>query len=105
MDENNDGKISLKEFKKHMTKLDGMTEAKVEAMFKAVDVDNDNEICFREILLTVADMQLRSVAERMYKVFVKIDENKDGYLSKEEIEKHMDQVKNDEWFKKLNIKP
>merc|ERR1712060_963217 len=73
-------------------------------VFNAADFNNDQTISFDELLLTVADHQLRNVDERMYKMFLRLDRNKDGFLSADEIKNYVNkELKNDPFVKDLGL--
>jgi len=88
MDLDKNGQISLGEFEKFMVESGTMTKEVAEEVFKNADVNKDHEMSFNELLLTVADHQLRNVNERMHKMFLSIDINGDGFLSPEEIQNY-----------------
>merc|ERR1712014_373630 len=75
MDDNKDGKLSYSEFERHMKNLDGVDASKLKMIFDQVDIDEDRTISFHELLASAADHQLTAFDERLYKLFVSLDEN------------------------------
>jgi len=96
MDLDNNGKISFSEFEKFMVETGTMTKETAERVFNNADVNKDSEMSFNELLLTVADHQLRNVNERMSKMFLMIDRNRDGFLSPDEIKTYFNDYLNDD---------
>merc|ERR1719233_1791413 len=81
-----------------------MTKEAAETVFINADIDKNSEMSFHELLLTVADHQLRNVNERMHRMFLMIDVNGDGFLSAEEIKDYFSKnLKDDDFLKTLNI--
>lgn len=104
MDLDRNGKISFGEFEEFMVKSGTMTREAAEKVFNSVDIDKDREMSFNELLLTVADHQLRNVNERMHKMFLVIDVNGDGFLSPKEIKDYFSQnLKDDTLIKELDL--
>jgi len=104
MDTNKNGLISWSEFKDSIEKFESLRKDDLEKVFAAADLDGDHTISFDELLLTVADHQLRNVDERIYKMFLSLDENKDGFLSAEEIKNYATQhLKDDPFVKDLGL--
>jgi len=104
MDLDKNGKISFSEFEKFMVESGTMTRETAERVFNNADVNKDSEMSFNELLLTVADHQLRSVNERMSRMFLMIDHNGDGFLSPEEIKNYFSEyLKNDALLKDLGL--
>jgi calcium-dependent protein kinase len=104
MDEDKNGQISLREFEKFMVETGTMTKDVAETVFINADVNKDHEMSFNELLLTVADHQLRNVNERMHKMFLSIDDNGDGFLSPEEIKNYFaENSKQDSYLKDLGF--
>jgi len=96
MDQDKNGTVSLSEFKHTMLKFGTMTEEVAERIFKRADFNQDSVLSFDELLLTVTDHQLRNVNERMYKMFLLIDENGDGSLSPDEIKRYFEKILKDD---------
>jgi len=104
MDTDKNGTVSLEEFKHTMVKFGKMTEEEAERKFKNADFNKDTQLSFDELLLTVSDYQLRNVNERMYKMFLEIDVNRDNYLSPEEIKNYFEKtLKDDPLVKELGL--
>jgi len=104
MDKDKNGQICWDEFKSTVSKLDILSESEARKVFDAADFNNDQTISFDELLLTVADHQLRNVDERMYKMFLRLDHNKDGFLSADEIKNYVNkELKNDPFVKDLGL--
>jgi len=96
MDLDKNGKISFSEFEKFMVESGTMTRETAEKVFNNADVNKDSEMSFNELLLTVADHQLRNVNERMSRMFLMIDSNGDGFLSPEEIKNYFNEYLTDD---------
>jgi len=104
MDLDKNGKISFSEFEKFMVESGTMTRETAERVFNNADVNKDSEMSFNELLLTVADHQLRNVNERMSRMFLMIDRNGDGFLSPEEIKNYFSEyLTNDALLKDLGL--
>jgi len=104
MDEDGNGTVSLTEFQHTMLKTDTMTEEAAARIFAAADINGDTELSFDELLLTIADHQLKNVNERMSRMFLEIDENGDGNLSPEEIKAYFEKsLKDDPLMKELGL--
>jgi len=104
MDLDKNGKISFSEFEKFMVESGTMTRETAERVFNNADVNKDSEMCFNELLLTVADHQLRNVNERMSRMFLMIDRNRDGFLSPEEIKNYFcEHLTDDSLLKDLGL--
>jgi len=104
MDKDKNGKVSLQEFQSFMVASETMTKEAAERVFVTADVNGDMEMSFDELLLTVADHQLRNVDERMYKMFIEIDENGDGFLSPDEIKTYFNKkLKDDPFMKEMGL--
>merc|ERR1711920_43835 len=104
MDKDKNGQICWDEFKFTVNKLGILNEAEARKVFDAADFNNDQTISFDELLLTVADHQLRNVDERLYKMFLRLDSNKDGFLSAEEIKSYVNkELKEDPFVKDLGL--
>jgi len=104
MDKDGNGLLSLTEFKTSMVDSGTMSEKTAERVFMMADINGDMKLSFDELLLTVADHQLRNVHERMCKMFLEIDENNDHYLSPEEIKNYFAKnLKDDPIIKELGI--
>jgi len=104
MDKDKNGQICWDEFKFTVNKLGILNEAEARKVFDAADFNNDQTISFDELLLTVADHQLRNVDERLYKMFLRLDQNKDGFLSADEIKSYVNkELKDDPFVKDLGL--
>jgi len=104
MDLDKDGVISWQEFQSSMIKSGTIAEVKLRKVFEASDFNKNQVISFDELLLTVADHQLRRVDERLYKMFLLLDKDKDGFLSAAEIKEYVgDRLKDDPIAKDLGI--
>ena len=87
LDVNKDGAISLKEFKDGMlnkfnTDLD---DEQLEQIFSNVDMDDDRQITFEELMTITAHRMLVDEDERLYQAFQDLDEDGDGLISAEEL--------------------
>jgi len=104
MDLDHNGAISWKEFSKSMIKNGRLDKDKAKKAFEAADLDHNHTISLDELLLTVAEFELRHVDERLYKMFLLLDKNKDGFLSPKEISEYVDaHLKNDPICNSLSI--
>jgi len=104
MDKDKNGQICWDEFKSTVNKLDILNEADARKVFDAADFNNDQTISFDELLLTVVDHQVRNVDERLYKMFLRLDQNKDGFLSADEIKSYVNkELKDDPFVKDLGL--
>merc|ERR1719361_1066082 len=93
LDTNKDGSISMKEFKEGMrntfhTKL---SEEQLEAIFRNVDIDDNRTITFDELLTITAHRMLVDEDERLFQAFQELDEDGDGLISKNELERALNE--------------
>jgi len=104
MDTNHNGVICWEEFRKSMIENGTLDEEKARKAFQAADLDSNQTISLDELLLTVAEYELKHVDERLYKMFQLLDKNKDGYLSAKEISEYLQtHLKGDPIAKSLGI--
>jgi len=104
MDTNHNGVISWDEFSKSMIENETLDEKKARKAFQAADLDKNRTISLDELLLTVAEFELKHVDERLYKMFLLLDQNKDGFLSTKEISEYLEvHLKDDPIAKSLGI--
>ncbi len=84
-DKNNDGKISMKEFKKGMMEYKlGYTPEQLEAMFSSLSL-NEKEIDFNAFLTAFSYQRLVASDERLYEAFRELDKDDDGHVTKAEL--------------------
>merc|ERR1719410_2672240 len=88
LDENNDGAISLKEFKDGMMNKFNteLSDEQLEQIFANVDVDDNRAITFKELLTITAHRMLVDEDERLFQAFQELDNDGDGLISKDELE-------------------
>ena len=88
LDENNDGAISLKEFKDGMMNKFNteLSDEQLEQIFSNVDIEDNRAITFNELLTITAHRMLVDEDERLYAAFTELDKDGDGLISKRELE-------------------
>lgn len=85
-DENNDGQLTLDQFKSVMTHYEhGYLEYQVEAMFESLDWDGTQTISFNKLLTAFSYQRLVAVDERLWDAFSTLDIDGDRRITKREI--------------------
>ena len=88
LDTNNDGTLSLKEFKEGMAKYHtDLDDDQLEQVFGNIDLDDSRGITFDEILSITSHRMLVDEDERLYQAFQDLDEDGNGLISQQELEK------------------
>eukprot|EP00484_Ammonia_sp_Unknown_P018837 CAMPEP_0197049350 /NCGR_PEP_ID=MMETSP1384-20130603/24512_1 /TAXON_ID=29189 /ORGANISM="Ammonia sp." /LENGTH=829 /DNA_ID=CAMNT_0042481615 /DNA_START=70 /DNA_END=2559 /DNA_ORIENTATION=- len=87
LDANKDGAISLKEFKDGMMNKFNTTlsDQQLEQIFANVDLDDDREITFKELMTITAHRMLIDEDERLYQAFQDLDKDGNGLISEQEL--------------------
>lgn len=87
-DKNGDGFISVDEVKEALNtnKDDCKQLMKLEQLMKLVDLDGDGQLSYDELLMISVERKLVSKEERLFQAFCKVDSDKSGTLSTNEIE-------------------
>jgi len=86
IDENNDQKLSRKEFREHFTKLGFDKKSVIDALFRYADIDESDAVSFSEYVT----LSLVLLVLRILYAFADID--KSGQLSKDEVRKVLDEA-------------
>lgn len=96
LDVDNDGKITLLEFKHGMqTKFNTeLSDKQLDVIFSTIDIDSDRTITFAELITITTHRMLVDEDERLFQAFADIDENGDGVISRDELEKAMQRINN-----------
>ena len=86
-DKDNDGQISLEEFKEGLKQLPNvnMTEDKIVEYFNSIDTDKSGKIDYTEFIAATLNKKNYLQKEKLYEAFSMLDKNKKGKISKEEI--------------------
>ena len=91
LDKDGDGKLTLEEFIEGMKdKFDNdelINDAQLTKIFNNIDIDGSKTITIDELITICAHRALIDEDERLFETFRQIDENGDGLLTMEEIEK------------------
>jgi calcium-dependent protein kinase len=100
IDENGDGKITIDELSKAMTKTGSSSSSasagasasatpidmkEVERLFIAADIDQNGVIDYNEMLMTAINRKLLAKEERLWDAFRTLDVDGDGVITKQEI--------------------
>lgn len=87
LDKNSDGKLSKEEIKEgyhvHYGKL--ISDAEIDAMFKAVDTDNNGFIEYTEFVVAAMNEKALMTQERIKGAFNMFDKDRSGMISNDEI--------------------
>lgn len=87
LDKNSDGKLSKEEIKEgyhvHYGKL--ISDAEIDAMFKAVDTDNNGYIEYTEFVVAAMNEKALMTQERIKGAFNMFDKDRSGMISNAEI--------------------
>jgi len=86
-DANGDGKLSMEEVKNGYLNHYGriMSDAEVEAMFKAVDTDNSGFIDYSEFVVAATNQSNLTSQEKLHAAFRMFDKDGSGIISADEI--------------------
>ena len=86
-DEDNDGQISLEEFKKGLKKLTKVkiSEEKIVEYFNSIDTNKSGKIDYTEFIAATLDKKNYLQKGKLYEAFSMLDKNNKGKISKEEI--------------------
>jgi len=85
IDTNGDGTITADELKKAMQGAN-LSES-VEHIIKMADVDGDGKLSYQELVMASVHKKLMAKEERLWNTFCQLDQNGDGTISRDEIER------------------
>lgn len=86
MDDNKDSKINREEFKKYMRESSGeFDDEKLDELFGAIDINNDNSISWSEFVACTMKEDLMKKEENLKSVFKLLDKDQDGYIDQQEM--------------------
>lgn len=89
IDKNKDGVLDKKEIKEGMKLIIGKTnrsEKEWQEFYKKIDIDGDGQVTFEEFVTAAVDSRTLMITDNIKHVFNIIDQNHDGFLSREELE-------------------
>eukprot|EP01084_Bolivina_argentea_P273943 466773_1 len=86
-DVNNDGEITLEEFKIGMKQTTDLSDQEIQQIFSNLDSDDSRTITIDELIMSSAYNALVSVDERMYQTFCELDKDGDGQITIDELKK------------------
>ncbi|KAL5052915.1 hypothetical protein RYX36_033597 [Vicia faba] len=87
MDTDNSGTITFEELKAGLPKLGSkMSESEVRQLMEAADVDGNGTIDYIEFITATMHMNRMERQDHLYKAFEYFDQDKSGYITKEELE-------------------
>ncbi|ETO25860.1 hypothetical protein RFI_11279, partial [Reticulomyxa filosa] len=89
-DKDGNGEISLEEFREGMKATTKLDDEEIDRIFKNLDVDDGRSITIDELVISSAFDALVAVDERLYDLFVEMDENGDGKLDSQELKHAME---------------
>jgi len=93
MDTNNDGFVTMDELKAGVEKgLTGSEAKDMEQVFKDIDSDGSGVISIREFIACTVDAQKGLVTGLLHDSFKALDTNKDGCITRDEIERMVHEV-------------
>lgn len=93
LDKNHDGMISADEFKEALTSNNFNFDVK--SFLAIVDVNKDEQINYSEFLMATYDFKNNLTSEMIENIFNIIDDDRNGYLTPEEIQKFLNLKDND----------
>lgn len=86
MDDDRSGKLNLSEFSKAMRELRiGLQSNDIQKLFKAFDINNDNEISYPEFLKIICGDMNEFRKQLVDRVYDKLDRNHDGTVTIDDI--------------------
>ena len=88
-DINNDGRLSLDEFRKGMQATTKLSEAEIDEIFHHLDNDDNREITIDEFVMSCAYDGLVAADDRLRAAFIEMDVNNDGKLDVDELKRAM----------------
>lgn len=86
MDVNNDGYLSLEEFKIACSKIQQL-DVNIEELFNSIDNDKSGVINYTEFLAATIDKQIYHKEEKLLQAFRCFDQDKNGKISAKEVAK------------------
>ncbi|ETO05528.1 Protein kinase domain containing protein [Reticulomyxa filosa] len=89
-DKDGNGEISLEEFREGMKATTKLGDEDIDRIFKNLDADDGRSITIDELVISSAYDALVAVDERLFDMFVEMDENGDGKLDSEELKHAME---------------
>ena len=86
MDDDRSGKLNLSEFSKAMRELRiGLQSNDIQKLFKAFDINNDNEISYPEFFKIICGDMNEFRKQLVDRVYDKLDRNHDGTVTIDDI--------------------
>jgi len=90
IDTNKDGLISIDEFRNAVRKFNKshpqpLSEDCIIKVFKDGDLNNDQHIDYKELILACTHQRILSSEERIWRVFCELDKDNDNYITKSEL--------------------
>ena len=96
-DENGDGVIDKKELrnllKKHLKRRRPPTKKQLARIMKEVDLDGDGVISYKEFRVMIINRKRKQNV--LLELFLVVDKNRDGYITRDELFETMSQVHDD----------
>jgi len=103
IDKNNDGTLTIDEFKQALKETEAFgglpNEAVLRSAMEYADLDGDGVISWKELLLATTARRLAAKEERLWNSFKKMDLNGDGKLSVDELKRALN--KDDDEVRRL----
>merc|ERR1739838_1173421 len=87
-----DGTLTLNQFKNVMKEYDHGMGTDIEAMFRNLQWSESQEIRFSDLLTAFSYQRLVAVDERLWDAFATLDENGDNRITKSEIRRVMEMM-------------
>ncbi|CAM8988198.1 unnamed protein product [Rhodiola kirilowii] len=87
MDSEKSGTITYEDLKSGLTQLGFyLSEAEVQSLMKAADVNGDETIDYNEFIAATMDKQKLDNDEHLYKAFQRLDTDNSGFITRDELE-------------------
>lgn len=97
----NQGTISLRQFKKVLEDNYKVNSAEAEQIFAALDTDHDNTICYSEFLAAVLQTRVRMHEDLLRKTFARFDQDGSGIITVDDLRKVLGDTFGDVALKEL----
>ena len=87
LDENHDGQVTLHELTNAVERAgQQVNHSQLEALLRMADIDGNGTLSYNELVLTSVQRRLSAKEERLWNAFCRIDINRDGKLTVQEIQ-------------------
>ena len=91
-DKNNDGVLTLEEFRAGMKEATRLSDDEIDKIFKELDQDDNRLITVDELIVSSAFAALVAVDERLFDAFSELDTDNDGFIEVNELKRAIKQL-------------